>query len=158
MSGSRTAGRSRHVVGETAAVSAPQIVVAGALVDDLAAPTRLLAARRSRPTTLKGRWEFPGGKVDPGETPVEALHRELVEELGVRVRLGAEVVGPDDGAWRISPRYALRLWTAVVVDGVPQPLVEHDEVRWLGPGEWLSVPWLDADVRIVEALQDGRPA
>jgi 8-oxo-dGTP diphosphatase len=128
------------------------IVVAAAIVDDLTTPRRLLAARRSKPRSLRGRWEFPGGKVDAHEIPVAALHRELLEELGVKVTLGAEVPGPDGGAWRISPRYALRLWSAVVLDGEPRPLIEHDELRWLEPGEWLSVAWLDADVRIVRAL------
>jgi 8-oxo-dGTP diphosphatase len=130
------------------------IVVAAAVVDDLSRPRRLLAARRRKPQSLSGRWEFPGGKVDRGESPEGALHRELLEELGVTVNLGPEVVGPDDGGWRISPTYVLRLWPAVVVAGEPRPLVEHDELRWLEPGEWLSVPWLDADVRIVRALLD----
>jgi 8-oxo-dGTP diphosphatase len=134
------------------------LVVAAAIVDDVVAPQRLLSARRMRPRHLAGRWEFPGGKVDPGETPEQALHRELQEELGVTVRLGAEVPGPvrrevdGPGAWRISERHVLRLWTAELVGGEPQPLVEHDEVRWLGPGRWFDVPWLDADVPIVEAL------
>jgi 8-oxo-dGTP diphosphatase len=127
------------------------IVVAAALLDDLAAPNVMLAARRRKPEHLRGRWEFPGGKVDPGETPVAALHREIREELGVGIRLGDEVQGPDDGAWRISPRHLLRLWLAEVVDGEPTP-IEHSELRWLGPGEWLDVDWLDADVRIVRAL------
>jgi 8-oxo-dGTP diphosphatase len=130
----------------------PILVVAAALVDDLQTPTRLLAARRHKPMTLAGRWEFPGGKVDSGETPEQALHREILEELGVSILLGAELPGPDDGAWRISATYALRLWPATVVDGEPQPLTEHDELRWLPAGQWLTVPWLDADVRIVEAL------
>ena len=46
----------------------------------------------------------------------------------------------------------MRLWPAVVVAGEPEPLVEHDELRWLPMSAWLDVPWLDADVRIVEAL------
>ena len=127
-------------------------VVAAALVDDLDRPRHLLAARRLKPTNLSGRWEFPGGKIDPGETPEGALHRELAEELGIAALLGEEVVAPGGGAWRISARYELRLWLARVVGGEPAPLVEHDELRWRGPGEWLSGPWLDADVRIVEAL------
>lgn len=130
----------------------PTVVVAAALVDDLDSPHRLLAARRRTPLRLAGRWEFPGGKVEPGEAPLEALHREILEELGVTVALGAEVLGPDDGAWGLGQGRLLRLWPAVLADGVPQPLVEHDELRWLDPGDWLSVPWLDADVRIVEAL------
>ncbi len=128
------------------------LVVAGAVVDHLDVPTMLLAARRAKPVSLAGRWEFPGGKVEPGEEPRDALHRELAEELGVAVTLGREHVGPDDGAWILSEKYVMRLWLATVASGEPAPLVEHDELRWLGQGQWLSVPWLDADVRIVEAL------
>lgn len=133
--------------------ASPRLVVAAALVDDLRAPTRLLAARRRRPTNLAGWWEFPGGKLEEGETPEQALRRELHEELGITASLGPELVGPDEGGWRISPAYVLRLWTATVLTGQPQPLVEHDEVRWLGQGEWLGVRWLVADVPIVQALQ-----
>lgn len=132
----------------------PVVVVAAALMDDLSAPRQLLAARRVVPRSLAGRWEFPGGKVDPGETPEAALRRELREELGIAVRLGAELPGPDGGPWPLPRRHVMRLWLAVVTDGEPAPLVEHDELRWLGPGEWLSVPWLDADVPIVRALLD----
>src|SRR5665647_808513 len=91
-------------------------------------------ARRQTPERLRGKWEFPGGKVDHGESTEHALRRELREELGVEVVLGSELVGPDDGTWRISHRHAMRLWLAVVSTGEPQPLVEHDELRWLGPG------------------------
>lgn len=133
-------------------MASPSLVVAAALVDGFDDPRQLLAARRAVPASLAGRWEFPGGKVDPGESPEAALHRELREELGVRVDLGAELVGPDDGAWRLSHRYVMRLWLGQVASGVPEPLAEHDELRWLPSGQWLDVPWLDADVRIVEAL------
>ena len=132
-----------------------RLVVAAALADDLGAPTALLAARRSRPVEIAGMWEFPGGKVDPGETPVEALHRELSEELGIEVELGAEVVGPDDGGWIITDRHVMRLWLARVTAGEPEPLVEHDELRWLRRGELMDVPWLTGDVRIVEHLRAG---
>jgi len=130
------------------------LVVAGAILDDLTRPRWLLGARRARPVSLAGRWEFPGGKVEPGEDPVTALHRELREELGVAVRLGDEVIGPGTEGWPLSDRYVMRLWTAQVTDGAPEPLVEHDELRWLRVGDWLSVPWLDADVPIVRALAE----
>lgn len=130
----------------------PVLVVAAALVDDLAAPGALLAARRRSPVSLAGRWEFPGGKVEPGESPEDAVHREIREELGVAVELGDELAGPDAGAWWLSERYVMRLWLARVTAGEPRPLVEHDDLRWLPRGQWLTVPWLDADVRIVEAL------
>ena len=130
----------------------PILVVAAAIVDHLDNPRELLAARRSVPPSLAGRWEFPGGKVEPGEAPLNALEREIDEELGVGLRLGAELVGPDDGAWRLTEPYTMRIWLAEVADGVPEPRAAHDELAWLGAGEWLSVPWLDADVRIVRAL------
>jgi 8-oxo-dGTP diphosphatase len=130
-----------------------RLVVAAAIVDDLSQPTRILAARRSRPAELAGRWEFPGGKVDGSETPVEALHRELAEELGVAVELGTEFTGPDDGAWIITDRHVMRLWFARIVHGEPQPLAEHDLLRWVPAGEWRDLDWLDGDVRIVDALE-----
>ncbi|MDM7830230.1 (deoxy)nucleoside triphosphate pyrophosphohydrolase [Cellulomonas edaphi] len=132
----------------------PVLVVAAAIVDDLDDPRVLLAARRSVPASLAGRWEFPGGKVEAGEDPIEAVHREIGEELGVSLRLGAEVTGPENGSWRLSSTYVMRLWFAELAspDPEPAPLVAHDELRWLGPGQWLSVPWLDADVPIVEAI------
>lgn len=138
--------------GALAPVSAPVLVVAAAIVDDLDDPRTLLSARRQRPTRLAGRWEFPGGKVEPGETPEDALHRELDEELGVRVGLGVEVAGPEDGTWRITDRLVMRLWLAAIVSGTPRPRAEHDDVRVLSPGRWLSVPWLDSDIRIVQTL------
>jgi len=130
----------------------PVLVVAAAIVDDLDDPTQLLAARRLAPASLAGRWEFPGGKVEAGETPIDALHRELREELGVHVTLGDEVPGPNDGLWPLGDRYVLRLWWAEVSSGTAEPLVEHDEIRWLPASGWLSVPWLDGDIAIVEHL------
>ena len=130
----------------------PILVVAAAIVDHLDDPRALLTARRSAPASLAGRWEFPGGKVELGETPLDALEREIDEELGVRLLLGAEFVGPDDGAWRLAEPYTMRVWLAEVADGVPEPRAAHDQLRWLPAGEWLGVPWLDADVRIVRAL------
>lgn len=127
-----------------------RLVVAAAIVDDLEHPTQMLSARRSYPKELAGQWEFPGGKVDPGESPEQALHRELREELDLEVTLGREITGPDNGAWIITDRHIMRLWFARVTAGVPQPLVEHDHIEWLSRGNLFSVPWLDADVRIVE--------
>jgi len=134
-------------------VTSRRLVVATAIVDDLVAPARLLAARRSRPEHLAGRWEFPGGKVEPGESPVEGVHRELREELGVTVELGAELDAPTDGGWEITPRHLMRVWWAVLADGEPRPLVEHDELRWLGVEELWDVPWLDGDVEIVRRIE-----
>jgi 8-oxo-dGTP diphosphatase len=133
--------------------SAAVLVVGAAIVDDLAAPRLLLAARRTEPPRLAGGWELPGGKVEPGEEPAEALHREVAEELGVRIQLGDPVPGPDAfGTWPLPPGHRMQVWLARVVDGDPQPIEVHDQLRWLGPGEWLDVAWLPADVPIVAAL------
>jgi len=131
-----------------------RLVVGAAVVDDLERPTRLLAARRTEPSALAGGWELPGGKVDDGESPLSALHRELLEELGVRVRLGAHVPGPQPGAtWPLGDRYEMLVWMAEVVEGTPEPIEDHDELRWLGLDELRSVAWLPADLPIVETLE-----
>lgn len=128
------------------------LVVAAAVVDDLDRPRHLLAARRSAPKSMAGRWEFPGGKVEPGERPEDALHREMEEELGVRVRLGERIPGPAAGDWPVLSGHLMRVWVAVISEGEPEPLLDHDELRWLGPTDWYAVPWLDGDVPIVDSL------
>jgi 8-oxo-dGTP diphosphatase len=130
-----------------------RIVVAAAIVDDLRRPRRLLAARRSAPKSLAGRWEFPGGKVEPGETHHEALQRELAEELGVVISIGREVPGPADGAWPVTTGHLMRVWLVTIAAGEPAPLLDHDEVRWLEHDGWHAVPWLDADLPILQALR-----
>jgi 8-oxo-dGTP diphosphatase len=136
-----------------------QHVVAAAVVDDLDHPTRLLAARRTEPPALAGGWELPGGKVEPGETPEAALHREIREELGIAVCTGAPVPAPGrDGRWPLGARYAMSVWLAVVVEGEPRPIEQHDALRWLRREELYAVGWLPGDrpiVRAVEALMVG---
>lgn len=135
----------------------PTLVVAAAILDSLASPTRVVSARRVAPPRWAGWWEFPGGKVDPGETPVAALHRELAEEVGVTVRLGAEIPGPaEDGdgrVWPIMPGLVMRVWLAEVAEGEPRALDEHDEVRWLGPADLDSVRWLPGNVGILAVVR-----
>lgn len=130
----------------------PQLVVGAILVDDLRRPSRFLAARRSKPAVLRGRWEFPGGKVEADERPTTALRRELTEELQVTVRIGAELPGPRDGCWPINTVLTMRVWFAQVTGGDPVAGESHDEVRWLPVGALPSLDWLDADLGIVDVL------
>lgn len=129
-----------------------RLVVGGVIVDDLFAPSRVLAARRTRPPSLRGRWEFPGGKVEPGESPQEALTRELREELGISVDVGAELVEPDRGTWQISKDLEMRLWFASITDGDPLAGDSHDELKWLDADSLDSVNWLDADQQVLTHL------
>jgi 8-oxo-dGTP diphosphatase len=100
-------------------------------------------------------WEFPGGKVEPNETAEAALHRELGEELGIGVRLGAELTSPRQSGWPLNERASMRVWFAEVTDGEPRPLEDHDELAWVSireSEEALSLPWIPADLPIVRAL------
>jgi 8-oxo-dGTP diphosphatase len=114
-----------------------RLVVGAALIDG----GRLLAARRTEPAEVAGRWEFPGGKVEPGETPEAALARELREELGVE----AEILDRVPGEWPVGRGMTLRIHRARLLSGTPRPLQDHDELRWLAPAEAHSVDWLDQD-------------
>jgi mutator protein MutT len=105
---------------------------------------RVLAARRT--TAPVGRWELPGGKVEPGEAPSDALVRELHEELGVE----ASVAEWLPGRTRISETHTLAV-AVVRISGEPVP-TEHDAVRWLGPGELDDVEWADPDVPFLPAI------
>ena len=129
------------------------LIVAAAVFDSLAAPTRLLAARRTYPSALAGRWELPGGKVESDEDAAAALRRELAEELGIGVQLGELLVGPQSGDWPLPGVGAARVWLAESTTGEPTIRTDgHDELRWLDADHLNEVPWLDGDLAIVTAL------
>ena len=110
---------------------------------------RVLACERSAPPEVVGRWEFPGGKVEPGETDEQALARECAEELGVRVEVG-DRVGRDVPL--AHGRAVLRVFAVTLLDGEVPRALEHASMRWLGVDELGSVPWLPADAPIVAEL------
>ena len=119
-------------------------VVGGAVLRD----GRVLASRRTEPPRLAGLWEFPGGKVEPGEDDVSALVRELREERRVEVEVG-ERLGDD---LPIGATAVLRVYVCRLLAGEPA-LVDHDEHRWLGADDLLDVPWIPVDLPLVEQLR-----
>ncbi len=119
-------------------------LVVGAAVFDSSG--RLLAAQRRRPERYAGQWEFPGGKVEAGETPEAALVRECREELGIEIEVEG-LVGEVD-----IPIGRLRVYRATVVSGTPSAR-EHSALRWLQPAEYDDVNWIDADRPLVDRLR-----
>ncbi|MCW2598804.1 MAG: mismatch repair protein MutT [Frankiales bacterium] len=111
-------------------------------------PSRVLASRRTSPPDLAGYWEFPGGKVESGETDEQALLRELREELGCETEIGARL-GPD---LLIGETAVLRVYLARLTDGEPQ-LLDHDEHRWLTADELDDVPWIPVDAPLLAPLR-----
>jgi 8-oxo-dGTP diphosphatase len=127
------------------ATKSRKVIVGAAIITD----GRVLACERSAPPEVAGRWEFPGGKVEPGETDEQALARECIEELGVRVRVGARI-GPDVPL--AHGRAVLRVFAARLLDGDQPRALEHTAMRWLAADELDTVRWLPADKPIVAAL------
>ncbi len=119
-------------------------VVGAAIVRD----GQVFVARRTTPPEAAGRWEFPGGKVEDGEQPEEALAREIAEELGCRI----EVTGWLEGSTDVGIKYVLTVATARLIGGEPHPH-EHDAVRWLGADELHEVDWLDTDKPFLAELE-----
>ncbi len=115
-----------------------RVVVGAALVRD----GRLLVGQRSRPLSLAGRWELPGGQVADGEPEPAALVREITEELGVTVRVGARV-GPD---LPVDGDRLLRVYAAELDGSAAEPrALEHAALRWVGPDELDALDWLPVD-------------
>jgi 8-oxo-dGTP diphosphatase len=114
---------------------------------------RLLAARRTTPVGAVGRWELPGGKVEPGESPETALTREIAEELGCAVIVEQWL----DGEQPIGTTHVLRAAVCRLGRGEPHPGADHDELRWLKRGQLLEVDWLEPDRPFLAQLEDLLP-
>ena len=121
------------------------VVVAAAIIER---DGRWLMARRLEGTHLEGLWEFPGGKVDPGETLEACLARELREELGVATEVGCL-------RWSTAHDYPARRielhFYDCTIAGEPQPLLGQ-ELRWVSASELASLPLPEADAGLVALL------
>jgi 8-oxo-dGTP diphosphatase len=109
---------------------------------------KLLAQERDWPVDAAGKWELPGGMVEPGESDVDGLRRECAEELGVDVvvgdRVGSDVPLP-------GGKKVLRIFAAKILDGDPRA-VEHRGLRWLAVEDLDDVDWLPADRELLPEL------
>lgn len=112
---------------------------------------RVLACRRAPGRDAAGQWEFPGGKVEPDEEPEAALVREVREELGVRIRVGAlldrTVTVRADGR-----AIDLACYDCTLDGPAPVSSTDHDALRWLSPAELTPLGWAEADRPAVRVL------
>jgi 8-oxo-dGTP diphosphatase len=124
-------------------------VVAALLVEN----NRLLICQRSEAGEYPGKWEFPGGKMEPGEQAAEALRRELEEELGIAAEIGEEL-------WRNAYQYpnrpavellffAVRRWEGAIENRIFQ------QIRWAAPAELRDYDFLEGDLTLVAKLAAG---
>jgi 8-oxo-dGTP diphosphatase len=127
-------------------IANPVPVVGAALLSS----GRCLAAQRGPASSSAGQWEFPGGKVEPGERPEAALVRELDEELGIQVEVG-DHLGRSEFVVR-ERRFTLDVYVVRLRSGVPTAR-EHAELRWLTADELGGVRWAIADVPHLPAVR-----
>ena len=124
-----------------------RIVVVGAVITDR---DRAFCARRSEEMSLPGMWEFPGGKIEKGETPRQALERELDEELLIDVEIGDEVTTTeyeyDFGIVSLTTFYCH------LGKGTPR-VTEHAEIRWMPVADLHELEWAPADRPAVQLVQ-----
>jgi len=127
----------------------PFLVVCAVISDGVG---RILAAQRGPGKSLAGKWEFPGGKIEPEESPESALQRELREEMGIDVNIGAALT-PVTFSY---PTFAIRLipFRCRIAAGDPVPH-EHTEIRWVAVEDLAALDWADADVPIVQEIASG---
>ena len=124
-------------------------VVAAIICDDIKEKNKIFATARGY-GELKGGWEFPGGKVEPGETPQQALIREIIEELDTEIKLGELI----DTVEYDYPTFHLSMdcfWAEVKAGHLE--LKEAEAAKWLTKNQLDSIDWLPADILLIDQIR-----
>lgn len=124
-------------------------VVAAIICNDMERKNKIFATARGY-GDLKGGWEFPGGKVEPGETPQQALKREIMEELSTEIKVGELI----DTIEYDYPTFHLSMdcfWAEVKAGHLE--LKEAEEAKWLTKDQLDSVTWLPADILLIDQIR-----
>ena len=124
-------------------------VVAAIICDDIKEKNKIFATARGY-GELKGGWEFPGGKVEPGETPQQALIREIIEELDTKIKVGELI----DTVEYDYPTFHLSMdcfWAEVKAGHLE--LKEAEAAKWLTKDQLDSVTWLPADILLIDQIR-----
>ena len=124
-------------------------VVAAVICDSFEKKQKIFATAKGY-GEFKGRWEFPGGKVEPGETPQQALVREIREELATKIRVGNLIttIEYDYPAFHLSMDC---FWCEVTEGNLK--LLEAEDARWLTKEKLYSVSWLPADMKLIAEIE-----
>lgn len=121
-------------------------VVGAAIIEN----RKLLAAKRTEGRSLGGYWEFPGGKIDSGETPEEALKREVFEEFGANATIFEKIDEPFEKEYDFGVVVLEILY--VRLDSEITKTIEHEELRWVSEQEALELSWAPTDVPAIKEL------
>jgi len=114
---------------------------------------QILAAQRSEMMSMPLKWEFPGGKIEPDETAQECLHRELMEEMGISVRVGQQL--PNSSHCYCDFTITLHPFICTLEEG-DITLHEHKAVKWIGPESLMNLDWAEADYPVIAAYRQLR--